>query len=108
MKIVTFKRVYIASPCRGQREVNIRYLKMCMLDSLARNEAPYAPHAYLPYILDDDKPKERQRGLDIGLAFLGTCQLLAIYADHGISEGMQNEMDYAKVRNIKIEIRKIE
>jgi hypothetical protein len=36
MKIITMRRVYVASPCRGQREVNIRYLKMAMLDSLAR------------------------------------------------------------------------
>lgn len=108
MKIITMRRVYIASPCRGQREVNIRYLKMAMLDSLARGEAPYAPHAYLPFMLDDNKPIERAKGLDIGLTFLGTCSLLALYADHGISEGMQGEMDYAKARKIPIEIRKIE
>jgi hypothetical protein len=108
MKVVTLKRVYIASPYRGSREVNIRYLKMAMLDSLARNEAPYAPHAYLPFMLDDDKPIERAKGLAIGLAFLGTCSLMALYADHGISEGMQGEMDYAKSRKIPIEIRRIE
>lgn len=108
MKVVTLKRVYIASPYKGSREVNIRYLKMAMLDSLSRNEAPYAPHAYLPFMLDDDKPLDRRKGMDIGLAFLGTCSLLAVYGDHGISEGMQGEMDYAKSRKIRIEIRSIE
>jgi|SRR4051812_430353 hypothetical protein len=105
--ISLMKRVFIASPFRGEREKNIRYLKMCIKDSLDRGEAPYAPHAYLPFLLDDDKPKERAQGILIGHKFLLVCSLTAVYNDYGISDGMQTEIDLAKAYKIPIQIRKL-
>lgn len=108
--IILRPRVYIASPYRTetQREVYDRYLNMCMLDSIRRSEAPYAPHAYLPRVLNENSIDGRRRGLEIGLKFLESCQLLAVYKDFGISEGMQGEIDFAKSRKIKIELRELQ
>lgn len=89
------------------RDAYDNYLAHCIKDSLSRNEAPYAPHAFLHKYLSDTTRDTRQRALDIGLKYLVVCQLLAIYSDYGISEGMQNEMDYAKANNVPINIRKL-
>lgn len=108
------KRVYIASPCRGNGNGGVdtyqRYLKQCLEHSISLGEAPYAPHAYLPKLVgcNDNVEAERRKGLDIGLKFLVVCNLLAIYTDYDITEGMQAEWDYAKAHKIPYVIRKIQ
>jgi len=37
-------RVIIESPYAGDIEVNLKYAKLCILDSLKRGEAPLASH----------------------------------------------------------------
>ena len=107
------RRVYIASPCKsngdGSAEVFRRYLKQCLEDSLEKGEAPYAPHSYLVGLkgCSDHIPKERQNGMNIGLKYLIVCNLAAFYADYGITEGMQGEMDFAKANKIPCLIRKL-
>lgn len=103
------KRVYIASPYRThvQRDTYDRYLKMCIQDSISRNEAPYAPHFIYPLFMgvceiNDEKCR------DMANKFLIVCDKLAVYVDFGISEGMQAEIDLAKAQKKPIEIRRIQ
>lgn len=110
MKIILRPRTYIASPYRTEtmRASYDNYLIMCMLDSLKKGEAPYAPHMYLTRVLNDNTIDGRRKGMEVGLKFLEVCQLLAVYKDFGISEGMQGEIDYAKSRKIRVELRSIQ
>lgn len=111
VRLTLLSRVYIASPCRTsspeQSATFQHYLELCMRDSLARKEAPYAPHAYLPKYLPDTNPLDRRLALDIGSKFLQVCNKLAVYKDHGITDGMVGEMDFAKSMKILIEIRSL-
>jgi hypothetical protein len=111
MMISNRVRVYIASPyhTNTQRDTFDRYLLQCLDDSISKGEAPYAPHIYLPQckLCNDNDKESRNRGLEIGRKFLVICQLVAVYKDFGISEGMQGEMDYAKSLKIPINIRSI-
>lgn len=110
-QIIIRSRVYIATPYRTEtmRDSYDRYLLKCIEDSILKGEAPYAPHVYLPKLkLCDDRTTEGRRiGMEVGQKFLNICQLLAVYKDFGISEGMQMEMDTAKNLKIPINIRSI-
>ena len=47
-----------------------------------------APHAYLPYLLDDTVPEERALALEFGLKLLGLCSQVVVYGSR-ISNGMK-------------------
>ena len=93
------KRVYICSPYRGDgstnTETNEAFAVMLCKLAISRGYAPIAPHLYLPKALDDNKPEERQIGIDAGLAFLEVCDELWFCYKYGISEGMQKELQAA-------------
>ena len=69
---------------------NKRYAVLCMRDSLARGEAPYASHLLLDQhgLLDDAQPDERVLGMSVGQAWTSQASVLALYCDYGISDGM--------------------
>lgn len=103
------RRVVICSPWRGDTERHSRYLDACLLDSYGRGEAPIAPHAIGPRVLDEDDPAQRQQGIKGGLAWLEVADLLAAYVDHpGISDGMREEIWHARRQGIPVEFRTIE
>lgn len=96
-------RVFICSPYRGDVVKNTAYLAAAMRDSLARREAPFAPHALYPAFLDDAKPDDRALGIECGKAWLSLCDYMAVYADLGPpSEGMQDEIRFARNRGIPV------
>ena len=100
-------RTIVESPYRGDVARNKAYLDRCLLDSLKRNESPIASHKIWPSILDDDNPEQRERGIEAGLAWVQVADLMAVYTDHGISDGMENAMSRARKLGIKIEYREI-
>jgi len=53
-----------------------------------------APHAYLPYLLDDHVPEERALALEFGAKLLTMCSRLVVYGDR-ISNGMKGEIEAA-------------
>lgn len=61
----------------------------------------FAPHAYLPQLLNDHYPAERALALEIGLEVLNLCDALVICGDR-ISEGMKGEILKARQLGIKI------
>lgn len=81
-------RVFIASPLRGDLPANQAYARRCMRDSLARGEAPFVPH-----LLYDHVPEERERAIRAALEMLRGCEVLAVYTDRGISSGMRGEIE---------------
>lgn len=60
-----------------------------------------APHAYLPYLLDDSVPEERALALEFGSKLLAMCSRLVVYGDR-ISKGMKAEIQQAKELGIPV------
>jgi hypothetical protein len=92
------KRVIIESPYAGDVELNLRYLRACMADCLARGEAPFASHGLYtqPGVLDDNKPDEREKGIQAGFAWRSVADATVVYADLGISKGMHYGIAHAE------------
>lgn len=98
------KRVVIESPYAGNIEENVKYARLCLLDSLKRGESPIASHLLYTQVLDDLKPKERIFGIDAGLAWLEVADLHVFYVDFGWSDGM---IKAKELSTIPFEIREI-
>ena len=98
------KLVYICSPCRGDIEKNIEKAQHYCREAveLWDDVIPIAPHVYFTQFLDDTKPEERTAGMDMGLSLLAMCDELWVYGIENPSEGMRNEIEYAKQHQIPI------
>lgn len=84
---------------------NARYLDRCIRDSLSRGEeAPYASHGFFPAPgrLDDTDPEQRKLGIAAGQAWGAVGERIAVYEDHGVTEGMADSIN--QYRELKIEI----
>lgn len=87
------KRVIIESPYAGDIDENLAYLHECCRDCLRRGESPYASHGFFTQFLDDTKPDERELGIEAGLAWGNAADLIVVYVDKGISEGMKSAIN---------------
>lgn len=85
------KRIIIESPYAGDIELNLRYAKACVKDSILRGEAPFASHLlYTQFgILDDFIPNQRTLGINMGFAWGEVSDGSAVYEDLGIARGME-------------------
>lgn len=85
------KRVLIESPYAGSVERNLRYIRAAMRDCLLRGEAPFASHALYTQdgVLNDLAKDEREIGIEAGLVWGAAAEFTAVYADLGISDGME-------------------
>lgn len=103
------KKVIIESPLKGDTELNKRYAKACILDSLKRGEAPFASHLLYDQagILDDSVPAERELGIQAGFVWGTMADLSAFYVDYGMSSGMIRGLENALKENIPVEIRRL-
>lgn len=101
------KRVFVCSPLRGDRGKYSRYLEAALTDSWRRGEAPFAPHAMYPHYLNDECRTQRELGIYSGLAWLECAELVAVYIDLGISDGMARERNDALAHMIDIEYRSL-
>tara|TARA_Y100000034_G_scaffold127654_1_gene180816 strand:+ start:23000 stop:23581 length:582 start_codon:yes stop_codon:yes gene_type:complete len=103
------KKVILESPYAGDIRRNVHYARLCMHDSLMRNEAPIASHLLYtqPNILDDNILIERDLGINAGLLWGEKAELTVAYTDFGISRGMQYGIDKATLVNREIEFRKL-
>ncbi|ANA85617.1 nucleoside deoxyribosyltransferase [Gordonia phage Goib] len=99
------KLVVIESPFAGDQERNVRYGRAAMLDSLRRGEAPYASHLIYPQVLDDTNRAERIQGMAAGFAWGVQADLVAVYCDLGVSEGMRHGIEEAEKRGTPVEYR---
>lgn len=104
------KRAILESPFAGNIPRNIAYGKLCIRDILQRGEAPLASHLLFtqPGILDDSKPEERELGIEAGHTWTEMAELVVVYDDFGISNGMKAGIDRAIQHRINVEFRKID
>ena len=103
------KLVVIESPYSGNVEKNVAYARDAMKDSLHRGEAPLASHLLYtqPGILDDTILEERVLGITAGFTWNAHAELVAVYENLGISNGMQWGIDKANQLGIPVEYRKL-
>lgn len=110
--LLPLRKVIIESPYRASEErsleVHKAYLLHCLSDSLRRLETPYASHLLIPEILDDDDPLERGLGIRAGWAWAEHADLIAVYGDLGISEGMRQSIAHYEILGKPIERRTLD
>ena len=101
--------VILESPYAGDVNKNIKYARECVRDSLLRGEAPIASHLLYTQdgILDDDISRERQLGIDAGLAWKSVASKSVVYVDLGITKGMRYGIKAAERSGIPVEERRI-
>jgi hypothetical protein len=101
--------VIIESPYAGEVEANVEYARAAMRDSLNRGEAPIASHLLYtqPGILRDEVAKERQWGIDAGLAWRKVADCAVFYVDRGWSGGMIAARETYEREGRKFEIRNL-
>lgn len=96
------KIAYVCSPFRGDVKRNKEYARELTKDVIKMGMSPITPHLYLTEALDDNIPKERKQGLEVGLALLDCCHYIYVGDKYGISEGMKAEIEKAKELDISI------
>lgn len=67
---------------------NDRYLQRAIKHSLGLGEAPYASHWFFPGLLDDTDLAQRSLGIRAGLIWAKCAERIAVYQDHGLTEGV--------------------
>lgn len=96
----TVKKVYVASPLRAPTRAEVRrnmeYARRAVETLLAKRPGlrAYAPHAYLPDMLDDELPDERDTALAIGRMILDSCDAIYVCGDK-ITNGVKSEINVA-------------
>ncbi len=100
-------RIYIVSPFAGDEKANLSYLALCMQDSLARGEAPFASHGFYPQYLDDTDEVERAVGMACGMTWMEVAFKCAVYEDRGLSSGMVKDIKRAASMDVFVEYRRI-
>lgn len=103
------RRVILESPYAGDVERNVAYARRALRDSLLRGEAPIASHLLYtqPGVLDDTIAEERALGIDAGLAWGIGADATVVYADLGISKGMEYGIARARREGRAVEYRSI-
>ena len=102
--------VIVESPYAGDVERNVEYARAAMADALSRGEAPYASHLLYtqPGVLDDLDPAERAIGIAAGLAWGDRADATVVYADLGLTPGMEEGIRRARDAGRPVEVRYIE
>jgi hypothetical protein len=89
-------------------EENKRYCDACLRDSLNRGESPFASHRVYTRVLDDNVPEQRRKAMEAGFAWMRkAADLVTVYVDRGISEGMMKGIERASGVGKRIEFRKV-
>jgi len=103
------RRVILESPYAGDVDRHVAYARRCVRDCLQRDEAPIASHLLFtqPNVLRDEDPQERALGIAAGLAWVPVADVMVVYYDYGISDGMKGAMDEAQKHGMVIEVRMI-
>jgi len=101
------KLIILESPYAGNIERNTAYARAAMLDCLRRGESPMVSHLLYTQCLNDLKPDERRLGIEAGLAWGRAAEATVVYADLGISGGMQQGIERSVNEGRPVEVRRL-
>ena len=96
-----YKVCYVASPLSAPlpttmvRNINSARNHEIHAAQYAKCNRAFAPHAWLPYVVDDTDENQREAALQFGLHCLSLCRCLVVFAADGISAGMRGEIQKA-------------
>jgi hypothetical protein len=99
--------VIIESPFRDadfkEHMLNLKYAQFCVNDSIFSQELPFASHLLYTQsnILNDDNEVERNLGISLNIEMLQRADLVAVYTDRGISDGMLEAIRFCNKNKIK-------
>lgn len=96
------KKVYICSPYRGDTETNIQNARKYCRAAVEMGCLPIAPHLLFPQFLDDDNPRERERGMARAMELLSICDEVWVFGIDNLSEGMEKEVNWADSKSIPV------
>lgn len=101
--------VVVESPFAGDVARNVAYARAALRDCLMRGEAPYASHLLYTQdgVLRDDVPSERAHGIEAGLKWGEKADATVVYADLGLSRGMELGIERARVMGRLVEFRSL-
>lgn len=95
------KTAYICSPYSGDTKRNKQYARELTARAIQDGYAPITPHLYITECLDDNEPKQRELGLNAGLALLSVCDIIIVGIKYGISDGMEREIFKARLAGLE-------
>ena len=96
------KKVYICSPYRGDTETNVENARKYCRATVELSCLPIAPHLLYPQFLDDDNPRERERGMIVAHELIFMCEELWAFGLDDPSEGMREEIRWAKDAGVPV------
>lgn len=87
---------YICSPLRAEtvkeKEMNVSAVRAYICYAIMKmGQSATAPHAFLPAVLDDEVPEERELALQLGLVILKKCKRMFVCGSN-LSSGMLGEI----------------
>jgi hypothetical protein len=101
------RRVLLESPYAGDVDLNVKYARRAMLDSLERGEAPLLSHLLYTQVLDDNIIEQRRAGIAAGHSWMEVAHAVVVYVDYGVSSGMAWAIALATSLGIPVEERRI-
>lgn len=88
------KVVFVSSPYAGNVVYNVAVARAAARIVIDAGGVPVVPHLYIPLVLDDDVPAERDLGLSLALGLLARCDEMWVFGEP--SAGMRMELDEAE------------
>ena len=94
-------KVYVSSPFRGDEDGNVAKARWYARYVADEGYLPIVPHIYFPQFLRDHIPEERNKAMQMNRVLLLECSELWVFGTV-ISEGMKQEIEWAKEASIPI------
>jgi len=95
---------FICAPYSGDIEKNTELHKRICKYAVKQGVIPFAPAIYFTQFLDENDPKQRALGIEMGLAFMPACDEIWVYGDK-TTDGMLQEI--MEAGGVLIESKKI-
>lgn len=107
------EKVFICSPYpptgqnpEAERKRNVERAQTACRLAIDAGCLPLAPHLYFTQMLNDDQLFERLIGMAYGSLWLDEADEMWVIGTD-LSEGMKQELEYARKKNIPVKMKKI-
>ena len=99
-----YRLIYVCSPYRAPSEEevnrNVEYAMGCSEFVITQACVPLAPHLLYTRFLNDDVADDRFIGMICSDTLLRRCDEIWVFGEYGVSEGMREEFQQARLLNI--------
>jgi len=86
--------IFVSSPYRGDVSRNLAVARAAAKQVFDAGHVPVVPHLYIPLVLDDDIPEERDQGIAAALKLLSACDEMWLFGEP--TQGMAMELEEAR------------